>query len=383
MDPLRAQQGGTHAKKVNTFFLVVSLLGTGGLGAAACQREEADAPRPPAMQAVRATAVRVQAVREALPYIGTLRATQEVQVLAQVAGTVAALPVPEGGYAQKGARLAWIHAPDVQARIGRTEAELARARIERDYACRQLETDRKLADVGAVPEERADLTRKACDAASAAVAAGEAGQAEAMAVGDRALERAPFDGQVLRWLVEPGQRVAPGRPLLELGSRAREVRVLVAESDLSRGIRVGTKALVEVAPGREVRRAVTSVAPSTLPQSRSVELHIALEADDVSHLAVGATLDVELVLAEEPSAVTVPKTALRRTKSGNAGQAGTSVLVLEGERVKEISVTRGLQEGGWVSVLPPLAPGTHVVTSGVQTVDPSLPVYAVIEGETP
>lgn len=365
--PRVLQRNLSRAAEASVYLLAViasvSLVG--------CRDAPPKAAGPARPQAVRTTTPRVGPVRDAVRFVGTVRAAREVQVTAQIAGTLADLPVPEGGHARAGAILARVATPDVAARLARADAEIQRATVERDHACRTLEIDAKLAKTGDVPKEKVEAARRACDAGAAAVNAGEATRAEILAALGRSVERAPFEGQVLRTLVERGQSVGPGRPILEYGDRARELRVLVAETDVRRGVRPGMPALVTLPSGEPARRTVSAVSASASPQTRAVEVTVALEPDDAAGVPVGTTLEVALVLAEEESATSVPRRAIKETP------AGDFLFVVEGGRASELPVTVGLEEGGWVAVSPSLPEDAEVVVRGAHRLDPTKPVFAV------
>jgi HlyD family secretion protein len=121
-----------------------------------------------------------------------------------------------------------------QAAVDQLEAELARARAERESAEAQVASLKR----GARREER-----------TGAAARAEAAQAQVAFTDQRitrTVMRAPIEGRVLDVQVEPGEIAAAGVPIVTLGDTRRPlVDVFVPQAEL-RGIAVGAKAEVRV-----------------------------------------------------------------------------------------------------------------------------------------
>lgn len=340
--------------KASTYFvaMVLSLV-------AACR------PAPPTHQAgpqaVRVVASRSGPIVETAGYLADVAAVRQVRVLAQVPGVIAALPAEEGDAVSAGAPLARIAAPDLVARLERTRSEHERAQAERDFACRHSQTDRRLAEAGDLPPEALDASEKNCSAANHAVDAAASAEAEVSAVVDRSAERAPFDGRVLDRLVDVGQTVMPGTPLALFGSQERELLLRVPRGER---VRPGAVVLFDGGAARVDRIGGLAKGPGRLIDTWAQPTEGALPE-------IGAALPVELVVGSVDDATSVPVEALGRSSEG------PFVLLLDGDRVRRAPVTPGLRQDGWVAVEPPLAAGARVVTTDVQGIDPSRPVFAV------
>lgn len=329
---------------------------------AGCGRAAPDAAHRP--QAVRVQEVRPGPVIEGHTHLAEVVPARTVQVVAQVPGTVDSLGPPEGQDTTLGTPVVHLSAPDVHARGTRASAEHRRARGERDFACAQLETDRALAAAGDLPAVQLDRSEKACAAAADGVAAAGAAEREARVAGGRTTERAPFDGRVLSYLVDPGQAVMPGTPLARYGSETLQLRLRVVAGDLD-GVAAGTSARTEAGPGR-----VVSVGAQAQGPARLYEVLVAL--DDASGLRVGATLDATLVVDEWVEASAVPEGAIGQDPDG------TYVLVQAGDHLERIDVQTGPRSEGWIAVSPPLPGGTRVATGSVDELATHRPVLAVL-----
>lgn len=340
------------------FFLVASL------GLAACGDDGVDATLEP--QAVRVTHARRTDLVQGRSYLAEVAPSSTVQVLARAQGTVSSLPVAEGRTAEAGEVLARLAAPDVMARQARTQAERERAERERDFVCARLETDRRLTEAGDIAPEQLDASEKNCASARLAASAALAAEEEVSAVTARSLEHAPFSGVVLEHLVETGQSVMPGMPLVVYGSTERELLLRVPATDLVSGLGEGTPVAFD--GGRGVVRQVGAWAKGP---GQLVELRIAAE-DPGALPTVGATTRVTLVLHERADACAVPVDAL------GADDLGDYLLAVQGGRLERLTITPGPRQGGLVAVEP--CPATPVVVGSLSTLDLERPVLAVERG---
>lgn len=347
--------------KASAHFAMV-LLATVSL-ATGCHTEPTEVPDRP--QAVTAVRPRVGPVVEGSSFLGELVPERSVRVIAQVPGTAVDLDVSEGDAAPAGTALVHVAAPDVAARVERVRAERGRAEAERDFVCTQLETDRVLGEAGDLPPVQLASSERACASAERAVEAALAAEREAGVARARSVERAPFDGVVLAHLVDPGQTVMPGTPLVLFGSEKAVLRVRLPQAAAAE-LAVGTRALTELGSGR-----VTEIAAQAVGPARLVEVVVSLDVPAVD-ARMGTTWTVTLVSEEWPDAVSVPAEAL--------GEEGDErfVYLVGGDRLRRQVVLPGPRQEGWVAVDPPLPADSLVVSGGVEGLDSSRPVLAVV-----
>ena len=188
------------------------------LGLAACRPDPTPADRADAPTLAVQTAV-VQSMpgpgTRALP--ATVRPVEVASLAAQVSGTVATHEAPLGRAVTVGTVLLTLQAPAL-------EAGVAQARAALDLATAEHARETRLLTQGASTTEtvrRLDDQRR--------IAAAALDQAQAQLAYTRVV--APFAGVVTARHVEPGDTVAPGRPLVALEGRdARRVEVAVPAS---------------------------------------------------------------------------------------------------------------------------------------------------------
>lgn len=168
----------------------------------------------------------------ALVLPGRITAGEEVVVTARGAGRVTALPYREGDHFRAGATLAAFDAPEAREALGAARAALEAATL-RGAQARLQESRMESLFVARVASQRerelAQSDRRDAEAALAAAQAAHSALSASVAI------PAPFDGVVVRRMLDPGAAVSPGQPLLAIRSRAQgEIVISVPESDLAR-----------------------------------------------------------------------------------------------------------------------------------------------------
>jgi RND family efflux transporter MFP subunit len=199
-----------------------------------------------------------------------------------------------------------------------------------------------------------------------------------LAVANETLQRtrlvAPVSGIVYQRLVEPGEAVNAGAPVLLIDETQRPVvKVGVTDRDLTR-LRTGQRARVsvETLPASEVSAAISSIAPS--PDPTDGQYLVQLTPDPGAPLRPGTLATVHF---EDAQAATlqVPLDALvhRRDRDWVAVVEGG-----DGHQVAHLrAITAGRIAGKAATVLLGLRPGERIITEGAaflrdgQSVQPS------------
>jgi len=159
-------------------------------------------------------------------------AGEEVVVTARVAGRVTALAHREGDRFRVGDPLVTFEAPEARQTLLAAQAALDAATL-RDEQARLQESRIESLFVARVASQRerelAQVARRAAAADLAAARASFTELSSALAI------PAPFDGVVVRRMLDPGATVNPGSPILAIRSRGPgEILAAVPESELPR-----------------------------------------------------------------------------------------------------------------------------------------------------
>ncbi|HET7622201.1 MAG TPA: efflux RND transporter periplasmic adaptor subunit [Gemmatimonadaceae bacterium] len=344
-------------------------------------------------QSVMATAVVRRDVVRTIVLTGRVRPAASPAVGVTTAGIVQRVLVREGDRVSSGQLL--VQLDDARARAAVTEARalLATARSQAESqrqqaatAVRQTERDlertRTLYAAGALSaRELEEAIRAVADARSAAEAANARGAAGAFAEVERAraviaaaeaqLENtrvtAPAAATVTARLVDPGDVVAPGQPLLELATvGATELAAFASEDNLA-DLRVGAGALVsaDAYPAQRFTAHIAWIAPSIDRAQGTVEVRLGVN-DAPSYLKPEMTVSVNIDVAKRSNALVVPRGAVHDldtpapwvlVERGGRAVRRTIESGIVGE--SQVEVVRGLVEGERVLV-EPAEPGTRI-----------------------
>jgi RND family efflux transporter MFP subunit len=316
-------------------------------------------PRPATAKPVPVVTAPVREIEDTLAVdaIGSGQALRSATLQPAVAGEVASLHFKPGDRVRAGQVLLRL-----VSRRQQLDVELATARV--DSTRRLLARYAGTEGTGAVPGSVIDEARSALQSAEIELALAQ----EALA--ERVL-RAPFDGIVGLAQVDPGDRVTPDTPLLQLDDRRR----LLLDFDLPEPYLARVKAGQPVTatsvayPGRRFEGRLAQIDSRVAPDTRTLRLRAELpNTDDL--LRPGMSFQVRLALPGVRQ-MQVPELALQWGREG-----GHVWVVRNGQAVQvAVQLVRRLEDT--VLVDGALQPGEPVVVEGVQRLRPGRAVAAV------
>ena len=189
-------------------------------------RALAAAGEPIAPQTEPLLTVAPQPVTDWLTLDGTVSAIHQGTVAAQTSGRVSRMLVDVNDEVQAGQPLLEISGKEQFAAVTGAEARLARAQAQQVEAERQLARFQALIAKGVITRAQLDNAQATDRAARAEVNAADAALTQAREAYGYTRILAPYAGVVTKRLVELGETVAPGTPLLS-GFSLDELRVEV------------------------------------------------------------------------------------------------------------------------------------------------------------
>ena len=294
---------------------------------------------------------------------GVVEAVRRADLGAQTAGRVTAVEVDVNDRVAAGDVLLRISAVEQNAGANAARAQLRAAEASAVEAEQHYRRFAALASGQYVSKAQIDQARAARDSAAAARDAARAVVAQAAQQSAYTVVRAPFAGVVASRDVEPGETVAPGKPLMRV-YEPRELRIEVAVPQTrAEGIRRDPRARVVLPGGREVVPAEVTVFPAADAASHSVNVRVRLPDLDPPP-APGTTAKV--VFDAEPGnagdtgarSVRIPLSAVAQhgELSGAYVQQGDRLLLRQlrlGARLGDsVEVISGLQAGDRVASDP-------------------------------
>lgn len=334
-------------------------------GPAAHAAQSVPAKAPPSLEFLPSDVARVQPgdLRQVLPLSGALRAVNQAQVKAKVAGEVREVLVREGETVKAGQVVVKMDASEYQARLEQARGSLQAARGQLAIATKARDNNRALVAKGFISQNAFDNAASQYDIARANVETAQG----ALDVAQKALNdtviRAPIDGLVASRTVQPGEKVSADNRLLDLVDlRQMELEAAVPTADILQ-LHPGQQALVTIeglpAP---LTGKIARINPGTQTGSRSVLTYIQVE-NPQGLLRVGMFGQAQVTLASKTAVLSVPRAAIQ-------DQAGTpTVYAIDNGTLKQQAVKLGMQghdgKDEAVEILDGLASGTLIVRSNL------------------
>lgn len=311
---------------------------------------------PPPETVTTATAA-VQSWERVLTATGSLSAVQGVTVTAELGGKITRIAFTPGSFVRAGELLVQQDTSTEEAQLRAAEAAVALAQLNRARLAKLL-AERTIAPS---QFDNAEAAYKQAAAQADAIRA---------AIAKKTI-RAPFAGRLGVRLVNLGQFVGEGAPIVALQSLDPiYVDFALPQQHLPRlqtglPVKVTTDALP---PGEAVAGRLTTVDPLVDAATRNVRLQ-ATVANPREALRPGMFVNVAVVLPGRERVIAVPATAVLYAPYSD------SVFVLEelpgagdgapAHRVRQTIVQLGERRGDFVAVLAGLREGDAVVSTGV------------------
>lgn len=354
------------------------LLVLAACGDAALERERA---RP--VRAVQLTAQDFRAGPAVYP--GEIVAHREAALSFQVGGELVERLVDVGDAVREGQPVARLDDADRRLEVSDLRARLAGARARLDNAGTDLARFRDLRERGFISASEFDRADHAVRVARAEVQALQAQLGLAQRRRSYTELAAPYDGVVSAALVDPGQVVAVGQPILQLArDDALEAAFDVPEHSVDHLPETVTVELWAQA-GTALSARVREIAAAADPASRTYRVRAALPADaDAPRIGMSAT--VQVAFRQATAGVLLPRSAVFGAddtprvwridgvpaETSAQAQAVTPDATLG--HVQPQAVQLGSIDGDRVRVLAGLQPGQWVVTAGVHDLAAGQPV---------
>lgn len=291
---------------------------------------------------------------------GVIEAVQQADLTAQTAGRVASVAVDVNDRVAAGQVLLRLTGVEQRAGAEAARAQAAAARAQAVEAEASYRRYAGLAQQQYVSKQQLDQALAARNAAQAAARAADAQVAQAAQQADYTQVRAPFAGLVAQRLVEPGESVSPGQPLLRVFNPGRfRIQVQVPQG-VAAALRAAPQADITLADGRVLAAAEVIVYPGADADAHSVTVRVQLPAD-AGALMPGQVASVRFPAGgESAGALWLPQTALWQR-----GEM-TGVYVLGKDRLLLRQLRIGERRGAQVEVLSGLAKGERVAADPVR-----------------
>ncbi|PSF05255.1 efflux transporter periplasmic adaptor subunit [Marinobacter fuscus] len=306
-------------------------------------------PQPPAMISV--TTAEIENWQPSIKAVGSITAVNGIEVANELPGVITQINFESGKTVQKG---------DVLVRLDAAidEAALRTRRAEAQLAEQEFKRVSDLLPKRAVSQSQYDEAKANFDAARARV-----NEAEAQL--NKKVIRAPFDGKLGIRMVDQGQYIATGTPIVEINMlNPIYVDYTLSEKflpDVDQGYPVSVT--VAAVPDQSFEGEVSAINTSVNPETRTVRIRATLDNEE-NLLRPGMFATIQTGQPRDNEVVTLPRTAISYNTYGNF------VYVVEENDTGELivsrrTVTTGEVRDGRAAVLSGLEEGDTVVAKGL------------------
>lgn len=314
-----------------------------------------DASATPQGLAVSLAPVVEREVERAVVVSGPVAAVEEMQLGVEVNGVrVTRLNVDVGQAVSRGQVLLELDARTLDSELAQAQAAYREAEAGAALAASNLRRSEALLRDKLVSAASVDELRAARTQAQARQATARAARDAAQLRRDFATLRAPAAGVISKRLVQPGQVVAAGTPLLHLIRDGRlEWRAELADTELAR-VDVGDPVSIQ-ATGVRVDGRVRAVSPGVDASTRTGTIYADLP--DPGPLRAGSFVEGRIATGRT-RAPTVPIAAVVQR------DGASHVFTVEGNTARRVRVVTGSTSGDRVEVVQGVRAGQQVVARG-------------------
>lgn len=292
---------------------------------------------------------------------GVVEATHQSTVSAQIAGRVKEVLFDVGDRVQKGQVILRIDPREAAQAVAGSQAQVLQAQANLQNAQATLERNKQLLSQKFISQAAVDKAQAEYQIALAQAAASKAGAGQANLAQGYATVVAPYSGLVGARLVEVGEMVMPGKPLMT-GFDPSALRVVVnVTQEKVAGIGTRPNASIEVpALNRWIKAASTTVQPLADRRTHSTQVRISLPTNQAG-IYPGMFVRAHFTVGKQKKLLIPNSAVLRRS------EVVAVYVVDENNRVKLRQIRLGdVQAEGVVEVLAGLNAGERVALNPVK-----------------
>jgi len=294
--------------------------------------------------------------------VGRLMANREVVLSSQVSGIVQSYSVDTGDAASVDQRVVTLDSTDYQLALNEAQANLLSARARYVAAKNSFQRAGQLLPDNVITPEYYEKIEANFKAAQATVSQAEAVVDINRRRLDKTVIKTPFEGLVTRRLVETGQNINVGDPVLAIADmRSMRVKIHVNEQDYVHLDHDDTvTVLIEAYPERSFPGQVDRIGVQADPHTNTFEVEI-LVANSNLILKAGLTATVNITIDEIQDAIMIPQNCILFRENRKE-----VFVVADNDKVVVREVTLGRVDGSSVRILEGISSGDKLVTTGSQ-----------------
>lgn len=309
------------------------------------------------LTSVTVAAVERHGFRPSIAFTGTLWAVNRATLKAEVPGRVTRVLVQEGDPVRAGTLMATQDEDDLSLTAQAASAQASAARAQASQAKADMDRAEALLEKHSVTRQFAQQAETAYNAAEASQRAADSEAGAAQVRLKKARFTAPFEGQVARRYVQPGEVLAPGQSVLDVvDNRKLEIQADLPAEAMSR-VKAGLPVSFRVGGFSDpFTGTLTQVSPSLSQDGRT--LHVRIEVPNPEGKLKSGIFVEGFILGDGTDQLPALPATLLKAQGRNG-----KVFVVESGVAREKPVLLGAEQDGWRAVQG-LEPGAQVVSQG-------------------
>jgi RND family efflux transporter MFP subunit len=312
-------------------------------------------------ESLRTIQVQEREVAQRYSIDGVVEATRQSTVSAQISGRVKALNFDVGDRVSKGQIILRIDESEANQALAGSQAQLAQAQAALSNARLNYERSRQLFEQKFISKAALDKARADFEMAEAQAQASAAGAQQSVLAQSYTAVVAPYAGVVSARMVEMGEMVTVGKPLMT-GFDPAELRIVVNVPQYNLAA-IGTKPNVSIEVPelkRWLNPASVTVQPSADPRTHSTLVRINLASNE-QKIYPGMFVRAHFVVGKETK-LTIPVGAVvKRSEVVAVYVVGADDL----PRLRQVRLGEATADGE-VEVLAGLQPGERIALDPVR-----------------
>ena len=286
----------------------------------------------------------------------TLEAVNESTISAQTSGAVKAVHYDVNDEVKAGALLIEIDSTQQQAALAQAQANLAQTEAQNEDAQILLKRNERLLKQGSISQGQYDSTVAQAKSAKAAVEAAKAALLQAQEQLSYTRVKAPYGGIVKARMVEVGELVNPGQPLMS-GLALQPLRAIADVPQRLSTQYQGQKSISIVINDQIIPASKVTLFPFADPEHHSIRLRAELPVStDITSLP-GMWAQIRFQTGQRSTLLIPGSSIIERSEL-------TAVYVMDGSIPKMRQIRLGNSHQGQREVLSGLSAGEQLILDG-------------------
>lgn len=349
--------------------LISTLVSLSLLGTASCsKKEETATAKAPAASIISTTTVTPMLLENVVSSIGVINSISSPTISAETSGRVIDIKKDIGQSVEKDEVIAIIDSEIARLSVQEAEAALNRLRALLKNQEKSNKRNKELLKKGFISDARYDDSSSQLSATRQQYKQASASLEKAKEHLSKTSIRSPVTGNIVSRSISPGDFVSPGKPVFKISTSDNFQVVLLFPETSSAQFKKGLKVRLSSAASPDVTSIgeITDIVSKIDTRNRSVRLVV--DVANPGGWYPGASVLGEIILSQQPNALTVPQQSVILRPAGNV------VYAIENNVAKQRVVTTGMRQKGLIEITSGLEAQQVIAKDGAGFLTHNTPV---------